>query len=130
MNHFYDVKGTYVVGRRTTTIEGMIGVASGAVMGIIEDGRVPIGEITVVGELVETEKGCQLACVLPSSKGQVYGAIAMRKDATEPGLAGKYEGLVFVMSKDASPISQSPFLVAGKIGLHLKLSPPEQGLDN
>lgn len=124
-NKFYDVKGSYVVDGRITNIEGMAGIVSGAVIAILEDGNPALGQITMVGELTEGDAGHQLACVIPSSRGQRYGAIAQRKDG-EKGLEGKYEGLVFLLND--APSLQFP--VVGKIGIHLKLSPPEQGIDN
>lgn len=115
---FYDLDGKYTIGGRATAIEGMVGVKSGAVMGIVEDGNLPLKEITLVGELAEREAGHQLACVLPSSQGHVYGAIAQRKNQ-EPGLEGKYEGLVFLI--DPATLNEArEFPIVGDITLKLK----------
>lgn len=120
-NTFYDLNGKYVVGGRATEISGMIGITSGAVMGIVEDGNLPVGEITLVGELAEREDKHQLACVLSSSQGPIYGAIAQRKDA-ELGLEGKYEGLVFLI--DHATLQEARgFPIVGNIQLKLKAAP-------
>ena len=123
---FYDVRGTYRIGPASTNIEGMIGVNCGEVMGIVEDGRLPLSEITLIGGFVEKDGVPQLACIIPSSRGEVYGAIAERKDGGAKDLGGKYEGILFLMGNENVP--RSSFSVVGKIGLDLKLSPAE--LDN
>jgi hypothetical protein len=96
-NAFYDISGHLILDRGKTAFGGMIGLdENNRLDGVIEDGRLPL-HVAVSGAVAVREGLQQVACVIPSSNGEVYGAIAEREmDADK--LVGRYHGVLFLVA--------------------------------